>query len=107
MAKAPFEINLNETFTHLSNPPIVEAVIHWQARAQKPLEEIGLKVLLAEKLPTYRSCEPIQRFEAMMTMTIQEDAPSVQSRQGWDGLRLTSEDKLHIIQFTRDDVAFS
>lgn len=105
MDNAPFEITLGETFQHLSNPPIVEAVIHWQARAQKPFEEIGWKSALTEKLPEYRSCEPMHRFEAMMTL--EGDGPKFESQQGLDGLRLTSDDKLQIVQFKRDGVVFS
>lgn len=34
MAERVFTLDLNETFPRLSRPPIVEAAIHWQARAQ-------------------------------------------------------------------------
>ena len=30
-----FKIDLSESFEHLPNAPIVEAVIHWRARAEK------------------------------------------------------------------------
>src|SRR5438132_1447344 len=53
MAESIFTLDLNETFPRLSRPPIVEAVIHWQARAQHALEPEALKQTLATRLPNY------------------------------------------------------
>ena len=38
MANGVFMLNLDETFPRLSKAPIVEAVIHWQAR---PLNQLN------------------------------------------------------------------
>ena len=47
MAEGVFTLDLNETFAQLSHAPIVEAVIHWHARAQKTLALDALKKVLA------------------------------------------------------------
>ena len=46
-----FAINLSEKFPNLTNSPILEAVIHWEAHASKPLEQISLKESLTKRLP--------------------------------------------------------
>jgi uncharacterized protein (TIGR04255 family) len=107
MAKTPFKLDLNETFRHLSNPPIVEAVIHWQARAQKLPESETLRSILASRLPEYISCEPIQQVALMAMVSAQDSAPVVQHQKDWHGFRVTSGDNRHIIQFKRDGVVFS
>ena len=105
MAKPVFEIDLEQKFPHLSRAPIVEAVIHWQARAQRTLEPDAIRSELRQKLPEYSSCEPVQRVEFAAMMT--ETDPIVQHQKGWHGFRLTSDDKQHVIQFSRDGVSFS
>jgi uncharacterized protein (TIGR04255 family) len=108
MAKAALTLDWKETFPHLSHPPIVEAAIHWQARAQIPLEPEVLRSVLAQKLPEFRSCEPLHHIEMMATMSNEEGAiPQIQHLKGWYGYRLTSGDRRYIVQFTRDGVVFS
>jgi len=51
MAEGIFTLDLNETFPRLSRPPIVEAVIHWQARAQNWPDPQLLDAALAERFP--------------------------------------------------------
>ena len=62
MADGVFKLDLNETFPRLARPPIVEAVIHWQARAQKPMEPESLRAALAERLPMYPESTLMQGF---------------------------------------------
>ena len=100
------EINPTEAFGHLRAAPIVEAVIQWTARATKPLEREELQRHLVERLPDYPERQPQHRmlFESQLAA----DGSSTEIRQaGWHGFRLTSTDKLHIIQISRDGVAFS
>src|SRR5262245_29744528 len=107
MAEGVFTLDLNRTFPRLSRPPIVEAVIHWQARAQKPLEPATLESTLAERLLQYATREPIQH-EELMAMVSGKDASSVvQHRRGWQGVRLKSNDGRYVIQFRRDGLVFS
>jgi uncharacterized protein (TIGR04255 family) len=89
MAMAPFKLNLDEEFPHLSRAPIVEAAIHWQVRAQKPLELGTLRSAFAEKLPDYRLCEPAHQTETAAAG------------------RFMSDDKRHVVQLNRDGVIFS
>ena len=107
MAKATFKLDLAEQFPQLSHAPIVEAVIHWQARAQKPLEPDAVRSALVQQLPEYRSCEPIQQFAFAAMMTEQNAAPIVQHQKGWYGFRLTSDDQRYVVQFHRDGIVFS
>jgi uncharacterized protein (TIGR04255 family) len=103
-----FRLDLNETFPQLARAPIVEAVVHWQARAQTLLVTEDLRRELAEKLPEFVKCEPIQQFELQALVSGQSDAPPlVRQQRAWDGFRLTSEDGRYIVQFMRDGLVFS
>ena len=46
-----FEIDFSEEFSSLPSAPIAEAVIHWRARSENPLEDVLGQ--LKEKLPNY------------------------------------------------------
>ncbi|MBN2133795.1 MAG: TIGR04255 family protein [Sedimentisphaerales bacterium] len=100
-----FQLDLNETFSHLAAAPIVEAVIHWRARAGKVFQSEVLRQQLVERLPGYPDCRPQHQLE-VESQFAGGSASQIQ-RQIWQGFRLTSEDKRHIVQFTRDGVAFS
>jgi uncharacterized protein (TIGR04255 family) len=106
MAETGFKLDLDEKFQHLSHAPIVEAVIHWQARAQQPFEPDAVQAELSIKLADYQS-EQLHRVHLEAKVSGQGDAPVVQHEKDWHGFRLSSADKLHIVQFTRDGVAFS
>ena len=88
MTPDTFKIDLGQTFPHLSRPPIVEAVIHWQARAQCPLNTEQSQLKLKELLPEYPSIEPIQFFEWAATMKVPDSAPVIEHQHGWLGYRL-------------------
>lgn len=108
MSDGVFTLNPNETFPQLSRPPVVEAVIHWQARAQKPLELDSLREILAQRFHQYATIAPIQRFGFLAKMESQPDALVVENQtKGFIGLRLVSSDGHFIIQFMRDGLAFS
>ncbi len=89
MAKGQSRINPTETFPHLSAPPIVEAIIHWQARAQNLWDSKTIQTELSERLSNYANCQPLEQLSIDM------------------GYRLTSIDKLNVALFSRDGVAFS
>lgn len=108
MLDAPFRLDLNEKFPRLACAPIVEAAIHWQARAQKALEQDTLRTVLSRRLPDYPKCEPVQQFGFMASIAGQETTePIVRQQGGWDGFRLTSEHGLHVVQLKRDGIIFS
>lgn len=106
MSISPFNIDVNEEFQHLDSSPIVEAVIHWAARSSKPLEESILREELSSRLPCYPHIQSQHRQQIEATLR-----PGMSTYQrvneGWHGLRLTSEDKLFVVQFTREGVVFS
>lgn len=105
MTKNGFTIDLTEEFEHLSNAPIVEAVIHWRAHPQVKLEPEELLPRLKERLPDYP--DPQQQQEVHMGGEIGPDGASVQQKQIWHGFRLQSEDKKCVAQFTRNGLVFS
>lgn len=108
MAEGVFTLDLNEKFPRLSRAPIVEAVIHWQARAQKPLEQDALKQTLATRLPNYPQSAAMQGFGLMATLSPKDETSGVQhERRGFVGLRLTSEDGCYVVQFLREGLVFS
>ncbi len=107
MSTSLFNLDLKESFPRLANPPIVEAVIHWQARAQNPFEPEGLDAALVEQLPNYSTRKPLHQIELMALVSDKTDAPVVQHKKGWEGIRLESDDKRYVVQFKRDGLVFS
>lgn len=101
-----FMLDRNEEFPRLSRPPIVEAVIHWQARAQKPLEPDTLRAALAELLPMYPRSEPMQEFGLLATLSA-EDTGVAHQKKEFLGLRMTSDDGCYTVQFLRNGLVFS
>jgi len=103
-----FKLDLNERFPRLSRAPIVEAVIHWQARAEKPLEHDALKRELAARLPNYPRSDAMHGFGLKATLSPKDHTSIVQhSPKGFVGLRLTSDDGRYVMQFTREGLSFS
>jgi uncharacterized protein (TIGR04255 family) len=101
-----FRIDLTETFPHLSAAPIVEAVIHWVARAGKAFSSDDLKKNLTERFSNYPECQP--QHELQFETNFAADGSATEAhREKWHGYRLTSLDKRRIVQFTRDGIAFS
>jgi uncharacterized protein (TIGR04255 family) len=101
-----FEIDVHERFPHLTNAPIVEAVIQWVARADSPLAPDDFRRQLVERLPDYPECHPL--VELSLDVRFEEDRSSRHLPQNTLlGFRLISADKLHIAQFSRDGVVFS
>lgn len=103
-----FRLNFDETFPHLTRAPIVESIVHWQARAQAILPPAELQSQLAASLPEFAKCEPIQQLKLQTLISEKLDAEPVirQQRLGL-GFRLTSEDPPYIAQFLRDELVFS
>jgi uncharacterized protein (TIGR04255 family) len=106
MARRPaFKFDLAESFPHLPSAPIVEAVIHWTARAGKELQPDELKNQLRERLADYPECQPVGLLQ--LEAAVSAEGASESRRASWHGFRLTSSDKLHIVQFNRDGLIFS
>lgn len=105
MSGKGFKIDLSESFEHLPNAPIVEAVIHWQARAEKKLEPDAFLEQLKDRLPEYPHQQRQQ--EIGVGAEIGPEGASLQQRHTWHGYRLESVDKLYVAQFTRNGFVFS
>ncbi len=101
MPREPFQIDLSERFPHLPSAPVVEAVIHWQARAGRTLSLANLQENLTERLPDYPNREPqhLLRFAAHGSIASQNS--------DWYGMRVSDPEKRYIAQFTRDGLVFS
>lgn len=101
-----FKFDLTESFPNLPSAPIVEAVIHWTARAGKELQPQELKRHLCERLTDYQDCQPVGLLQ--VEQEFHADGSARESRQAnGHGFRLTSSDKMYIVQFNRDGLVFS
>lgn len=107
MPTVDFQLDLNETFPRLARAPIVEAVIHWQARAQKALDSTSLEAVLTARLPQYTVHEPVHQMKLMAMISEKEDSSVVQHKRGWEGIRLKSAERRYVVQFKRDGLVFS
>jgi uncharacterized protein (TIGR04255 family) len=107
MPKTDFKLDLNETFSRLTRPPIVEAIIHWQARAQNQFEPESLRATLNSKLPEFTSCDPLHQVEFKAMVSNEENSPVVKQLRDWQGYQLKSADGRYVVQFKRDGVVFS
>jgi uncharacterized protein (TIGR04255 family) len=104
-----FNFSNPKKFPQLARPPIVEAVIHWRAKAQAALDPSVLGETLLSQLSEFKRCESIRDLHVVDEVADDDSEPSVQHRRKseWQGLRLVSEDGRHVAQFTRDGVIFS
>jgi uncharacterized protein (TIGR04255 family) len=100
-----FKIDLNETFPHLNRAPIVEAVVHWQARAERAWNPLDLRRLLADQFPDYP--EPKSQHEVALEATLDASETATRTQNRWQGFRLVSADERQIVQFTRNGLVFS
>ncbi len=105
MSGREFKIDLSESFEHLPNAPIVEAVIHWRARAEKKLDAAVLLEQLKTRLPAYPNSQRQQ--EIGVDAEIGPDGAALHQPHHWHGFRLEDVDKLHVAQFTRNGFIFS
>ena len=100
-------IDLNEEFPLLSRPPIVEAVLGVNARAETPWEESPISEKIRETLPEYpiiQSAQQIQHHIRISTDALVENPKPVTD---WRGLRCESADNRQIAVFNRDSFSFS
>ena len=107
MAEVPtFQFNLDEQFPHLPSAPVVEAVVHWRARAKEPWEPDSLCEQLVQRLPDYPNCQPQHemQFEAQF---VGDDSATHRREVRLLGFRLISADGRYIVQFNRNGLVFS
>jgi uncharacterized protein (TIGR04255 family) len=94
-------------FPHLSNAPIVEAIIDLRIETEKKWESESFREDLSNELPDYPIIEP-QRIIRVETMAKKDEIPRAAATDlGLIGFFFRSEDKLHVAQFQRDGFSFS
>jgi uncharacterized protein (TIGR04255 family) len=102
------ELDFDRKFPHLAAAPIVEAVIHWHARAQQKWDHDELSRELAGRLPDYPEQKEQHQVLFEVDASLDDDAkPTATRHGGWLGFRHLSPDKLNIAQFNRDGFVFS
>ena len=101
------KIDVMESFQHLENAPIVEAVIEIRTRVESPWEESVLREQLKVKLPGYPKIYSQSEYRHEMKMKPGQPPEQILHDLGWKGLRLQSADGRYIAQFNRDGFAFS
>jgi uncharacterized protein (TIGR04255 family) len=106
MANGVFTLNLDERFPRLSKPPIVEAVVHWQARPTRKLNPETLQSEVSRLYPGFPSIAPMQTMELSAKISLGGDTTTAQHKR-FLGFRLQAESDREVVQIFRDGVAFS
>lgn len=86
-----FQFDLAETFPHLKNAPIVEAVIQWVARAASGLTPDDLRQQLAQRLPDYPDCQPQRSFRLGVQLELDGSSKQSAGRLAWLPLHFTRQ----------------
>jgi uncharacterized protein (TIGR04255 family) len=105
LAPSQITFDLDEKFPDLTNPPILEAVIHWEAHASKALDQALLKEELTIRLPDY----PVIQYQygTEVKLGIPDDKSQFSQHTHWNGFRLENDSATYVAQFTRTGVVFS
>jgi uncharacterized protein (TIGR04255 family) len=99
-------IDVNEEFPCLKRSPLIEAVIHWQAHANKKLEPETLETELTQRLPDYPFIQTQQGFQVQASEKADGTQEVIHQTQ-WNGFRLQNDSKNRVAQFTPTGVAIS
>lgn len=100
-----FRIDVSEAFEHFPNAPIVEAVIHWRARAETKLEPAAVLETLRAKLGDYPHLQWQQ--EIGVETELHSEGAQVRAHEAWHGFRFESGDRLQVAQFNHNGFVFS
>ncbi len=109
MVKQNNVINFSEKFPHLSQAPIVESVIDIRVASDVKWDEILLKKDLQNRLKDYPKIEELREFRYHVSAASGSDQQTKHKAEdlGCVGLKLHSEDGLHIVQFNQGAFVFS
>lgn len=99
-------IDTTEEFQHLPGAPIVEAVIHWQARPTVELDRTRFVGALKERLGDYPFSKELRTYALEAAVNAGSLTAKTQPEQ-WAGVRLESTDRRYVAQFRRDGLAVS
>lgn len=102
-----FDFNSRKEFEHLSNPPVVEAIIAWTAPMESPQSFESLQQSLRADLPGYPKHESIGLVNVSATVAVGQQDNTVVSKSEWTGIRATSDDGSHVAIFNRNEFSFS
>lgn len=100
-----FQIDLTEDFPRLPHPPIVEAVVQFNAPPEKSFQQIALKDLLAQKFVGYKTHDQMQHETGFLGSP--DGNVQMHHKSQWDGYRLQSEDEKYVCQWKRNCLIFS
>lgn len=103
----PVEINLSDTFTHLSKAPIAEAVLEIRARAGGEWVEETISAALKAQLPEYPGQEERNAYVGSFEIRSGQEPQHALEDLGWCGITVKSEDSKQIAFFERDRFLFS
>ncbi len=103
MAKA---IDLKEKFPYLSKAPIVEAVLDIRVVPSVKWDETSLQAELKQRLPDFPTVEILREARVQIVPLGQPGKPAFED-VGCVGLKLRSNDNLHIVQFNKGAFVFS
>ena len=105
------EVNIDESFPHLSHAPIIEAAIDIRVSGNELLEENTLKSQIEPKLVNYQFLDSQREIQFHLQHVVDPKKstsnPPVIQDLGWKGLRFRSEDGKQIVQFNKNGFVFS
>ena len=101
-------LSVSQSFPKLAHAPVVEAVIHWRARAEKPFSQ-ALRSELETKFPDYECHEQRELFIKAEVTAKGPTAPKTAVTDNWDGFRLKGKDSAegYVVQFKLDGLVVS
>lgn len=97
-------LDLEKTYRQISRPPIVEAIIHWQAFPTVKLDPTEVLARFQERFPRFTTSIPLQSLEFVPNLSPVGETSTAQHHLGY---RLLSEDRREVIQIFRDGVSYS
>ena len=102
-------INFSENFPLLSSAPIVESVIDMRIASDVKWDEIALKKDLQNRLKDYPKIEELREFRYHVSAGQGSDQQGKHKAEdlGCVGLKLSSADGFHIVQFNQGAFIFS
>ncbi|MFA5345764.1 MAG: TIGR04255 family protein [Candidatus Omnitrophota bacterium] len=99
-------IDLKEKFPHLSKAPIVEAALDIRVIPSAQWDETALQSALKQRLPDFPKVETLREARVQIVPPGQQGKPAFEDI-GCVGLKLHSNDNLHISQFNKGAFVFS
>lgn len=106
MPNGVFTLNLDETFPRLAKPPIVEAVIRWQAQPGKQLNIETFREELAHHFSDSPKFTQVKSLE-LKAKIAPSGVTSTEHNQRLLGFRIESKDTGEVMRFLQDSVAYS